>query len=147
MGFNDMFQVLNISGSGLSAERSRMNLIAHNIANVNTLKTPDGGPYKRQEAIFSEVLTEAEHSFGSGGASTGFGGVKMTAIVDSPEPTRRVYDPTNSLADKDGYVTLPNVDVVREMIDMISASRAYEANLAVGKTAKGMILATIDLIR
>ena len=147
MSFDNMFRVLNISGSGLSAERLRMNVIAHNIANANTLKTADGGPYKKQEVIFSSVLNNAMRRRRRGSSADTLGGVSVSGLVDSAQPTKRVFDPTSRLADKEGYVTLPNVDVVREMIDMISASRAYEANLAVGKTAKDMISATLSLGR
>ena len=147
MSFQNMFRALNISGSGLSAERTRMNVIAQNIANANTLKTAEGGPYKKKEVIFSAVLDAARGRGGSRSQADSLGGVEVAGVVDAAQSTKRVYDPSSSMADKDGFVTLPNVDVVREMVDMISASRAYEANLAVGKTAKDMISATLGLGR
>ena len=144
MSFQNMFRALNISGSGLSAERTRMNVIAHNIANANTLKTRAGGPYKRKEVLFSAVMDKLASRGQRSGASA-LGGVDVMEIVESKEPLKKVYDPSSAFADKSGYVRMPNVNVVREMIDMISASRAYEANLAVAKAGKDIVQSTLSL--
>jgi len=146
MSFQNMFRALNISGSGLSAERTRMNVIAHNIANANTLKTPQGGPYRRKEVVFSSVLDKLG-SRGHRANASALGGVKVLDIVESGEPLKKVYDPHSEFADKNGYVSMPNVNAVREMIDMISASRAYEANLAVAKAGKDIVQSTLNLGR
>jgi len=138
MSFENMFRVLNISGSGLSAERTRMNVIAHNVANVNTLKTAEGGPYKKKEVNF-EAVVDALASKSGRDPSKAMAGVRVANIAPSPDALKKVYNPAHSMADKDGYVTMPNVDTAMEMVDMISAARAYEANLAVSKSAKNMI--------
>jgi len=147
MGFENMFRVLNISGSGLSAERTRMNVIAHNIANANTLRGPGGGPYKKREVIFSSVYDNVRRGHGARAQVSAMGGVEVLKVVDSEAPLKRVHDPSSAFADKDGYVSMPNVNVVASMIDMVSATRAYEANLAVSKSARDMIQATLDLGR
>lgn len=111
------FSALRISASGLSAERLRMDTITSNIANAQTTRTEDGGPYARKVAVFQESLDEAKN----------FNGVKAVAIKDDESEFRKVYDPTHVDADEDGYVTYPNVNILNEMADMISSTRAYEA--------------------
>src|ERR1700761_4723424 len=105
-----MFSALAIASSGLSAQRARMDVIAENLANAETTRTPQGGPYQRQEV----VLEQAGASFGEG-----LGGVRVAGIVSDTSPPRRVYDPGHPDADKNGYVTLPNVNPVNEMVDLI----------------------------
>ncbi len=128
MPFSDMFAASAISGSGLSAERYRMEVIANNIANANSTKSANGGPFRRQEVVFAEVLG------GSAGAPT-FGGVQAVDLVEDTEtPLNRVHMPGHPEADAEGMVTLPNVNLPMEMVNLMTASRAYEANLRAAQT-------------
>jgi len=133
-----MFDALSISSTGMSAERLRMDVIAENLANAETTRTPEGGPYRRQEV----VLEQASPSFGEV-----LGGVRVAGIVSDSSPARRVYDPGHPDADKQGYVTLPNVNPVNEMVDLITAQRGYEANVTAMQTAKSMFAKTLDILR
>ncbi|HEX2587417.1 MAG TPA: flagellar basal body rod protein FlgC [Gaiellales bacterium] len=133
-----MFDALSISSTGMSAERLRMDVIAENLANAETTRTPEGGPYRRQEV----VLEQASPSFGEV-----LGGVRVAGIVSDSSPARRVYDPGHPDADKQGYVTLPNVNPVNEMVDLITAQRGYEANVTAMSAAKQMFTKTLDVLR
>ena len=133
-----MFDPLRISASGMTAERLRMDVIAENLANANTTRGADGQPYRRQEVI----LQEKSPSFGEV-----LGGVMVAGIVDDPTPPRRVYDPGHPDADKNGYVTMPNVNPVTEMVDLITSSRGYEANVTAMNAAKQMFTKTFDVLR
>jgi flagellar basal-body rod protein FlgC len=147
-----LFGGLEISASGLSAERLRMDVTAENLANAQTTRGTDGQPYRRKEV----VLQEAPGSFGAslsaamGAASKGTqgGGVQVAGIVqDNATPLKRVYDPGHPDADADGYVSMPNVDTVTEMVDLIGAQRAYEANVTAMQAAKQMFSRTLELLR
>ena len=146
-----MFDALAISASGLTAERLRMDVTAENLANAQTTRSADGGPYRRKEV----VLQQAQPTSGFGGrlaaamGGTGErpGGVEVAEIAADPTPLRRVYDPGHPDADAEGYVSLPNVDPVTEMVDLIAASRAYEANVTALQTAKSMFSKTLDILR
>ena len=142
----DFFSSMDISASALSAERTRMNMISSNLANVNSTRTAEGGPYKRKDAVFT--ATPAPGSFGAalGQASAGRR-VEVTQIKEDQNPPRLQYEPTHPDADAAGYVAYPNVNVVEEMADMISASRSYEANVTAAQAAKSMALKTLDLGR
>lgn len=147
MSSQGLFGALDVSSSGLSAERTRLNIIANNIANINTTRTEDGGPYRRQEPVFETVLQEAAGE-GAGGAQNGYtgAGVRVSEIRDDhKKPLKVVFDPHHPDADEAGYVSLPNVNVTEEMVDMISASRAYEANIAVVKTTKDMLNQSLEI--
>ena len=133
-----LFDALNVSASGMSAERLRMDVIASNLANANTTRGANGLPYRRQEVI----LQERSASFGEV-----LGGVMVAGIVNDPTPPRRVYDPGHPDADKDGYVTMPNVNPVTEMVDLITSSRGYEANVTAMNAAKQMFTKTFDVLR
>jgi flagellar basal-body rod protein FlgC len=133
-----LFDALNVSASGMSAERLRMDVIASNLANANTTRGADGQPYRRQEVI----LQEKSPSFGEV-----LGGVMVAGIADDPTPPRRVYDPGHPDADKNGYVTMPNVNPVTEMVDLITSSRGYEANVTAMNAAKQMFTKTFDVLR
>ncbi len=117
------FGAFEISHSGLRAQRIRLDIIANNIANINTTRTPQGGPFRRQLAIFSaNPLEPAPISDGRG--------VEVSQIVPDMSPFKTVYDPGHPDADANGYVLMPNIDVAVEMVDLISATRSYEANIA-----------------
>jgi flagellar basal-body rod protein FlgC len=132
-----LFGQLDISASGMAAERLRIQVTAENIANANSTAGADGQPYRRK----SVTLQEAP-SFGEV-----LGGVQATGIVQDPTPGRSVYDPANPDADSRGYVTLPNVDSVTEMVDLISAQRGYDANVQALNAAKQMFQKALDLLR
>ncbi len=136
-----LFDTFRISGSGLTAERLRMDTIANNLANANTTRTEAGGPYRRQMVLFSaiEKKTVTKKPIG--------GGVKVVGIVHDASPPKLVYDPQHPDADADGYVQLPNINVVTEMVDLITATRAYEANITAINAAKSMALKALDIGR
>src|SRR3712207_1176914 len=144
-----LFDAIDISASGLSAERLRMDVTAENLANAQTTRGVDGQPYRRKEV----VLQEAEGGGFDGALSTAMGetgpsrGVEVAGIAEDTTPNRRVYDPGHPDADAQGYVSLPNVDPVTEMVDLISASRAFEANVTAMQTAKTMFSRTFEILR
>ena len=130
------FKTLDISLSGLIAERIRLNTIASNIANIESY-TKTGKPFKRLEPVFKALVTEETFR-------TGYAPVKVEKIIPSPCPTKKVFDPSNPLADKNGYVEKPNIDLAKEMADLITASRVYQANLNVFNLNRDLILKTIE---
>ena len=144
----DFFSSMDISASALTAERTRMNLISSNLANANSTRSAEGGPYKRKDALFTPGSANAAGSFGAAlGKATQARGVQVTQIVEDQNPPRLQYEPNHPDADASGYVAYPNVNVVEEMADMISASRSYEANVTAAQAAKSMALKTLDLGR
>jgi len=116
-----------------------MDVIANNLANVNSTRTAEGGPFRRQLVILK--------SMGAGGAPYGSAGVRVAGVVDDPTPFPVVYDPGHPDADADGYLQMPNVSVVEEMVDMMTALRAYEANITAIDATKSMLGRTLDIIR
>ena len=145
-----LFGSLDISASALSAERLRMDVTAENLANAQSTRTASGGPYRRKE-----VVTEATGDSGFAGALASarasgggpLGGVRVSGIVEDQTPNRLVYDPSHPDANAQGYVSMPNVNPVTEMVDLISASRSYEANVTAMQTSKQMFTKTLDLLR
>lgn len=144
----DFYNSIEISASGLSAERLAMDVIANNIANANTTHTPQGGAFKRQLVVYSEKAGSADTIGGDSGddASAG-GGVKAIGIVQDNSPDRLVFDPSNPDADARGYVHYPNISVVKEMVDMMAASRAYQANVTAMQEARNMTNSALNLLR
>jgi flagellar basal-body rod protein FlgC len=146
-----LFGGLEISASALTAERLRMDVVAENLANAQTTRGADGNPYRRKEV----VLQERAGSFGaslsaamnSSRPAPQGGGVEVAGIAEDQTPLKRVYDPGHPDADADGYVAMPNVDTVTEMVDLIGAQRAYEANVTAMQAAKQMFTRTLDLLR
>lgn len=138
--------IMDISGSALSAERKRMNLIANNIANLNTTRGVNGEPYKRKYAVFKTLLDNEAGGIASSG-SIKENGVKVDRIVTDNSPFLAVYDPGHPDADDKGYVQYPNVNVVEEMVDLIAASRAYEANIMVMKMTKGLMMKALEILK
>jgi flagellar basal-body rod protein FlgC len=144
----DLFASLSVSGSGMSAQRQRAELLVENIANADTTRTAEGGPYRRKDAVFQSdsVATPFSSMFSSelDGQATG---VKVSdVVVDSSEGDRR-YMPGHPDADKDGYVTYPKVNAAQDMVDLLGASRGYQANIAAIGAVKDMIQRSIDLFR
>jgi flagellar basal-body rod protein FlgC len=148
-----MFDALNVSATGLTAERLRMDVTAENLANAQTTRGADGQPYRRKEVVLAEVSSggfgsQLAKAIGDGSASGSQpGGVEVAGITQDQTPGKLVYDPGHPDADANGYVRMPNVDTVAEMVDLISASRAYEANVTAMNAAKQMFSKTLDLLR
>ena len=128
---------IKASSQGLSVQRRKMNTVAKNIANAETTRTPEGGPFRRQLAVFMEMA-------GEGGVAQG---VKVDKIIKDDSELRKVYEPDHPDADSKGYVSYPNVDVVMEMVDLIAASRAYEANATVIEAAKSGFMRTLQILQ
>ena len=143
----NLFTSLDISSSAMSAERTRMNLISSNLANANSTRTAEGGPYKRKDAIFTATPLAGTFTDALNKADRGLSRVDVTGIVEDSSSPRMHYDPTHPDADGKGYVALPNVNVIEEMADMISATRAYEANVTVAQASKSMALKALELGR
>jgi flagellar basal-body rod protein FlgC len=136
-----LFQVFDIASTGMAAERFRLNVISQNLANSDATRTEEGGPYRRKAVVFQEAVNNSLKN------GKDFAGVKIVSIEDDPSPFRQVYDPTHPDANEEGYVSYPNVNVLREMVDMISAQRAYEMNAAVVNSAKSMYNAALNIGR
>jgi flagellar basal-body rod protein FlgC len=147
-----VWNILSIGASALSAQQLRLDVISNNIANAETTRTAEGGPYKRQDVVFTPQKTNpflpaflAARQSGSDEAYSGTGGVEAASIVTDNSPGTKVYDPTHPDADAQGYVEYPNVNLVVEMTNMLSATRSYEAGLSVVDAAKQMALKAIDI--
>lgn len=141
-GLDKLFSGMRATSMGLSAERVRMDTIATNIANARTTKTSDGGPYRRQMVRFEPVLTKDEN----GNVSSM--GVRAAGVVkDYTTPMERIYDPANPDANKDGYVEMPNVSATREMADLVTAMRAYEANISAQENFTRMAERALQIAR
>lgn len=145
-----IFNAIDISASGLTAQRLRMDTISENIANVNTTRTAAGGPYRRKVAVFES--READDRFAGAlnqaleNQKTGQG-VRVVSIAEDNTPFKMMYDPNHPDANAQGYVMMPNVNIVTEMVDMISATRAYEANTTAVKSSKDIALKALEIGR
>lgn len=142
----DFFTALDISASGLSAQRIRMNTISSNLANAQSTQTPEGGPYRRKDVVFS--ANPPQNTFNEilqGKLAGKINQVNVVEIVEDPRPFKMVYDPNHPNADKSGYVAYPNVNVMEEMVNMLSASRSYEANVSAIKAAQEMALKALEI--
>ncbi|MEI8217034.1 MAG: flagellar basal body rod protein FlgC [Eubacteriales bacterium] len=143
----DFLSSLNISGSGLTAQKMRMDIISQNIANADVTKTESGGPYVRKQVVlrsiegndFRSALDKASASIGQG--------VKVEQILEDSSPSVPVFDPTHPDADEKGYVMMPNVNTTQEMVDMLGASRAYEANVTAFNAVKSMAMKALEIGR
>ncbi|MEZ0238465.1 MAG: flagellar basal body rod protein FlgC [Methylophilaceae bacterium] len=133
-----LFNVFDIAGSAMTAQSMRLNVVASNMANADSVTGADGQPYRAKQVIFqAQAVNNA--------MPKGVSGVAVTKVIDDPAPMKLVYDPQNPFANAEGYVTMPNVNVVEEMTNMISASRSYQANVEMMNTAKTMIQRTLTL--
>ena len=130
-----MFEIFKVSGSAVSAQSQRLNVVASNLANADTLAGPDGQAYKARQVVFQTAPMGADSS----------AGVRVSSINESNVPGRRVHDPSHPSADAEGYVTHSNVNAVEEMVNMISASRSYQNNVEVMNTAKSLLLKTLQM--
>jgi flagellar basal-body rod protein FlgC len=142
-----MFGGLEVSASALTAERLRMDVVAENLANAQTTRGADGQPYRRKEVVLQERGGAFGASLTAAMRNGSAGGVEVAGVVEDQAPLKRVYDPGHPDADADGYVSMPNVDTVTEMVDLIGAQRAYEANVTAMQAAKQMFARTLELLR
>ena len=145
-----MFDALNVSATGLTAERLRMDVTAENLANAQTTRGADGQPYRRKEVVLQSVDGNgfgAQLSSAMGKRDGNPGGVEVAAIAEDQTPLKRIYDPGHPDADAQGYVSMPNVDTVTEMVDLIDAQRAYEANVTALQASKQMFAKTLEILR
>lgn len=141
------FGALDTSATALTAQRLRMDVISQNMANVDTTRTEDGSPYKRKTVLFEEISERsafANYLDKAMNSQAGYG-VRVSKIVEDDTPGSREYDPSHPDADEEGYVTKPNVNVVEEMVNMISASRTYDANITAISATKAMITKTLEI--
>ena len=136
-----IFESMEVAGSALTAHRLWMDTISSNLANINTTRTLAGGPYKRRVPVFAEMLDKTI------GGYQDIGGVRVLEIEEDQTPPRLVYQPEHPDTNADGYVAFPNVNLVREMTDMLVASRAYEANLSVATSARDMWNGALEVLR
>lgn len=132
----EMFMPLKVSATALEAQKIRMNVIASNIANVNSTRTPEGGTYRKKDVVFESYMFD-ESSVG----------VNIPKIVEDERPFKLVYNPSHPDANKDGYVSYPNINTIEETVNFISATRAYEANLTLINSYKEMFMKTLDITK
>ncbi len=130
-----MFSIFNVSGSAISAQSQRLNVVASNLANVDAVAGPDGKAYKARQVVFQTAPMGADSA----------AGVRVSTIQESNTPGKRIHDPSHPLADAEGYVSHSNVNAVEEMVNMISASRSYQNNVEVMNTAKSLLLKTLQM--
>jgi flagellar basal-body rod protein FlgC len=147
-----LFDAIGIAGSGLTAERIRMDVTAENLANANTTKAANGQPYQRQEVELSQVGSSdfggaLSSALGNSAATESApGGVQVTGVVSDATPDQAVYDPGNPEANAQGYVKLPNISTVTEMTDLISESQSYQSDVTAMQTAKSMFTSTLGIL-
>jgi len=131
-----LFKVFNVSGSAVSAQSQRLNVVASNLANADAVAGPDGKPYKARQVVFQTQPVDADPASA---------GVRVAQVTEDNAAPRRIHDPSHPLADEQGFVTMSNVNVVEEMVNMISASRSYQTNIDVMNTAKTLLQKTLQL--
>jgi flagellar basal-body rod protein FlgC len=140
-----LHNVFNIAGSAMTAQSQRLNVVASNLANVESVTGPHGQPYRAKQVVFGAWMLPAQHAPAGAGAMPGAEGVEVTRVIEDPSPMRRVYEPGHPLADEQGYLTMPNVNIVDEMVNMISASRSYQNSVDMMNAAKSLLLKTLTL--
>jgi flagellar basal-body rod protein FlgC len=144
----DFFDAMNSSSAALSAQRLRMNLISGNLANVSTTRTLQGGPYRRKEAVFAaQPMNQSFRRILADRQNNKLSTVKVARVVEDRNPPIMKYDPHHPDADIKGYVAMPNINLMEEMVNMISATRSYEANVTALKAAKDMALKALEIGR
>ena len=142
----NFIDALHISASGLTAQRLRMDVVSSNLANSNTTRTPEGGPYKRKDVVFaSQPLRGSFQDMMTSQISNKLSEVKVAGIITDPSPPVLKYDPQHPDADEKGYVSLPDISVIEEMVNMMSASRSYEANVTAVNATKKMARKALEI--
>ena len=129
-----LFNIFNVSGSAMSAQAQRLNTVASNLANADSATSPSGEAYRAKSVVFESVPT-----------ASGATGVRVREVVEDPSPLKQVYDPKHPMADDKGYVSMPNVNPVDEMVNMLSASRSYQTNVETMNSAKTMLMKTLTI--
>ncbi len=147
MGFDTTFNAFNISSSGLTAERLRMEVVANNIANASVTRTPEGGPYRRKDVVFETALNRSSLLQNGSATTSGLAGVNVVGVVDDQSELPRIYNPGHPDADAEGFVNMPNVNLPIEMVNLITATRAYEANLKAAQSFADMSQQAIALLK
>ncbi len=147
---------INVVGSGLTAQQLRLDIVAENVTNAQTTRTENGGAYRRKLVVFEaaagkdsfrQAMANAEQGMISNRKGGSTGGVRVTQILDDPTPLKKIFDPSHPDADQDGYVEMPNVDMVKEMTDAMAAAQAYSANVTALNTLKGVIAKGLEIGR
>lgn len=138
-----LFNIFTIAGSAMTAQNQRLNVVASNLANADSAVSSDGQPYKAKQVVF--MSTQPAGGAVAGSAASSVNGVKVGKVIEDQSPMRMVHDPSHPLANKEGFVSMPNVNVVEEMVDMISASRSYQNNVDMMNTAKTLLLKTLTI--
>jgi flagellar basal-body rod protein FlgC len=142
----NFIDALNISASGLTSQRIRMNVVSSNLANSNTTRTPEGGPYKRKDVVFSsQPVQKSFQDMMKSQANGKLSEVKVVEIIEDPRPPVQKYDPRHPDADDKGFVSLPNINIIEEMVNMMSATRSYEANVTAVKATKRMAQKALEI--
>jgi flagellar basal-body rod protein FlgC len=142
-----LFSVLSVGASGMAAQRTRAEILVENLANAETTRTPQGGPYRRKDVVFENTTVQSPFASVFSAQLESSGGVAVSDIVtDTSDPERR-YLPGHPDADKDGYVAFPRINTAEDMVDLMNASRSYEANISAMAAVKDMIQKSIDLFR
>jgi len=146
---NTLFGAMDISAAGMSAQRSRLDIVAENIANAESTRTEKGGPYRRRQVVFQTIAAKKNfsHVFQSSFQGDEPKGVRVASVIEDKRPFREIYNPGHPDADARGMVKMPNVNTVEEMVDMQSASRSFEANVTTMESAKRMFQKSLDLLR
>ncbi|MCX7667140.1 MAG: flagellar basal body rod protein FlgC [Gemmataceae bacterium] len=139
-----IFKAIGISATGMAAERLRMEVIANNLANAQSTRSANGGAYRRQEVVFEAVLAD---TLRKASTASGMGGVRVVEIAEDQSELPKVYMPGHPDADKEGYVTMPNVQIPMEMVDLLTAARAYEANVKAAQTFRQMQEQALSILR
>lgn len=143
----DFLRSLNISGTGLTAQKFRMDIIAQNLSNADVTRTEDGTPYRRKMVVLQSQPGSFQDALNKASGNSAAGGVVVKSVVEDPSDLVPVYNPGHPDADADGYVQMPNVNTAQEMVDMLAASRAYEANVTAFNATKAMILKALEIGR
>lgn len=142
----NFIDALHISATGLTSQRLRMNVVSSNLANSNTTRTPGGGPYKRKDVVFtSQPVQGSFQDMMRSQLSGKLSGVKVVEIINDPSPPVIKYDPQHPDADEEGYVSMPNINMIEEMVNMMSATRSYEANVTAVKATKRMVQKALEI--
>lgn len=140
----DIFNSIKISSSALKAQGTRLNVISSNMANIETTRTPEGGPYRKKDVVFQTSAQPFEKHLAQN-LKGSVSGVAVAAIQNNPSPPKVIYDPTHPDADAEGYLAMPNINVLEEMTDMMTATKAYEANVTAINAAKRMALKALEI--
>ena len=135
-----LFNIFTVAGSAMTAQNQRLNVVASNLANADSAASSNGQPYKAKQVVFTSTSPTADN-----GISSGTHGVRVSAVIEDQSPMKMVYEPSHPMANPEGFVTMPNVNVVEEMVDMISASRSYQNNVDMMNTAKTLLLKTLTI--